>query len=320
MGEIIKFNHVTKMYKKTTALHNLSFSIDSNEIVGLLGPNGAGKTTIIKLIATLTYPTKGEILINEKVNKKKNPIISCIMEGNRNLYWKLTVKENIEFFLALKGINYKTKKEQIETLIDEFELGSKRNELVQNLSRGMQQKLSILIALLEDSQIILLDEPTLGLDVSTLRDLEELIPKIPSQMNKSLVITSHDMRFVEKVCNKILIIRKGQLIAEKTIDEFKNMVDTKLGTVRVKNLNGLEAELKEHSIPFTEEKNKYIISFKNVSQFIEILDLCKENGEIIDFHYGQLEFEDLFLKIINDSEGGQIVADESIHKERSHSS
>ncbi|AJO21815.1 ABC transporter ATP-binding protein [Heyndrickxia coagulans] len=180
------------------------------------------------------------------------------MEGNRNLYWKLTVKENIEFFLALKGINYKTKKEQIETLIDEFELGSKRNELVQNLSRGMQQKLSILIALLEDSQIILLDEPTLGLDVSTLRDLEELIPKIPSQMNKSLVITSHNMRFVEKVCNKILIIRKGQLIAEKTIDEFKNMVDTKLGTVRVKDLNGLEAELKEHSIPFTEEKIKYI--------------------------------------------------------------
>ncbi|ATW82289.1 ABC transporter ATP-binding protein [Heyndrickxia coagulans] len=198
------------------------------------------------------------MLINEKVNKKKNPIISCIMEGNRNLYWKLTVKENIEFFLALKGINYKTKKEQIETLIDEFELGSKRNELVQNLSRGMQQKLSILIALLEDSQIILLDEPTLGLDVSTLRDLEELIPKIPSQMNKSLVITSHNMRFVEKVCNKILIIRKGQLIAEKTIDEFKNMVDTKLGTVRVKDLNGLEAELKEHSIPFTEEKIKYI--------------------------------------------------------------
>ncbi|WP_368013972.1 ATP-binding cassette domain-containing protein [Heyndrickxia coagulans] len=196
--------------------------------------------------------------MNEKVNKKKNPIISCIMEGNRNLYWKLTVKENIEFFLALKGINYKTKKEQIETLIDEFELGSKRNELVQNLSRGMQQKLSILIALLEDSQIILLDEPTLGLDVSTLRDLEELIPKIPSQMNKSLVITSHNMRFVEKVCNKILIIRKGQLIAEKTIDEFKNMVDTKLGTVRVKDLNGLEAELKEHSIPFTEEKIKYI--------------------------------------------------------------
>ncbi|CDO04777.1 SkfA peptide export ATP-binding protein SkfE [Oceanobacillus picturae] len=298
MEQIVKFNHVTKKYKNITAINDLSFSIDSNDIVGLLGPNGAGKTTIIKLIATLTYPTNGEIYINGKVNKKKNPIISCIMEGNRSLYWKLTVKENIEFLLTLKGTDYKAKREKIEELLQEFNLISKVNELVQNLSRGMQQKLSILIALLEDSQIILLDEPTLGLDVSTLRDLEVLLPKIPSKMNKSLLITSHDMRFVEKVCNKIMVIQKGQLITEKDTDEFKNIIDTKSGTIKVKDFGGLDKELNEHKLSYEYEKETINISFESLSQFMDVLNICKDRGEIIEFNYGQLKFEDLFLEMI----------------------
>ncbi|WJE16378.1 ABC transporter ATP-binding protein [Halobacillus sp. ACCC02827] len=298
MKEIIRFENVTKKYKETTAIEPLNFHIDRQDIVGLLGPNGAGKTTILKMIATLTYPTSGDIYINGKPNRKKNPIISCIMEGNRNLYWKLTVKENIEFLLTLKGTNYKTKQDQITTLMDEFALTSKRNELVQNLSRGMQQKLSILIALVEDTQIILLDEPTLGLDVSTLRDLEKLLPSIPHQMNKSLLITSHDMRFVEKVCNRVMILQEGKLVAEKHAEELKTMMDAKTGTVTVKDMGGMEGVLEQQCLAFVKDNDGLHITFHNMEEFMGILELAGDKGEIIAFHYGQTALEDLFLEAI----------------------
>lgn len=309
MTSIIKFEGVTKKYPSgTLAVDDISFQIFENEIVGLLGPNGAGKTTIIKLLCSLTNPTKGNIYIYDKLKKKKSTIISVVLEGNRNLFWKLTVLENIKYMLALKGIKFKEKSKLVDDLLVKMNLDAKRNALVGDLSRGMQQKVAVIIALIDDSKIILLDEPTLGLDVESVIDIQELIQFIAKEMNKSVIITSHDMRFIESTCSRAIIINSGRKIAESKVDEFKALFEKK--QVDITFDNGHSTVIEEFAnldIPISKKEEAYMVNFScenNDTIFFDVMDILRRNHcKVNDITYSDINLETAFLEIIKQDRG-----------------
>lgn len=200
MEKIIEVRGIKKQYTKrkskeiVTAVNDVSFDVHKGEVLGLLGPNGAGKTSTIKMICGLLKPDEGSIHINgldiQKNRLRSLKHISAVLEGNRNLYWRLTVRENLEYFAGNRGQSRKEVAPQIEKLLQQFNLKEKEHELVQGLSRGMQQKLAIAVALLANTDVILLDEPTLGLDVEISYELRESLKK-SSRMNNEQSSLAH---------------------------------------------------------------------------------------------------------------------------------
>lgn len=232
---LIEVKGLKKGYKKrktkewVQAVNDVNFTVKRGEILGLLGPNGAGKTTTIKMICGLIVPDEGEVVING-ITMQKNRLkglehISAVLEGNRNLYWRLTARENLEYFAGNRGNSRKEKASEIEELLHEFKLKQKENELVSNLSRGMQQKLALAVALLADSDVILLDEPTLGLDIETGYEVRQLLKKI-SEAGKTIIISTHDMPVVQDLCERTVIINDGKVIADEKVEELMNLFET----------------------------------------------------------------------------------------------
>src|SRR5690625_4096209 len=237
METIVEVKHLMKTYKKRrskeliTAVNDVSFSVRRGEILGLLGPNGAGKTSTIKMICGLLTPDSGTITINGVNNQEKRldtlRDISAVLEGNRNIYWRLTVRENLEYFAGNRGLSRKEVAPNVEKLLQQFRLKEKEKELVNRLSRGMQQKLAIAVAMLADSEVILLDEPTLGLDVETGYEVREILKNIVATEQRTIIISSHDMSVIQDICDRTVIINHGEVV---TNDKVENLM--KLFSVR----------------------------------------------------------------------------------------
>src|SRR5690625_919904 len=179
------------------AVDGVSFEVAKGEVLGLLGPNGAGKTTTIKMICGLIRPDSGRVSVlgidNRHDRQKALRHISAVLEGNRNLYWRLTVRENMEYFAGNRGRSRRAVKGRIDDLLGSFDLKGKENELVNSLSRGMQQKLAIAVAMLADTEVLLLDEPTLGLGVETAHEGRGHLRRIASEEgNAGLMRTAHE--------------------------------------------------------------------------------------------------------------------------------
>ncbi|WP_345739430.1 ABC transporter ATP-binding protein [Virgibacillus salarius] len=237
MEAIIEVKNLKKVYKKRKtkesliAVDDISFSVNRGEILGLLGPNGAGKSTMIKMICGLLIPDDGSIIVNG-INTQKKRLdalrhISAVLEGNRNLYWRLSVKENLEYFAGNRGLSSKDIAEQIEGLLTKFNLKDKENELVNRLSRGMQQKLAIAVAMLADSDIILLDEPTLGLDIETSYEVRELLKSIAKGYNRTIIISSHDMDVIQAICNRTIVINYGKVVANDNVENLLRLFEVR---------------------------------------------------------------------------------------------
>lgn len=241
MEPIITVKQLNKTYKKRKtkeviqAVDNISFTVQKGEILGLLGPNGAGKTTTIKMICGLLVPDSGEITINglgqNGSRLKSLEHISAVLEGNRNLYWRLTVRENLEYFAGNRGMSRKDVKENVEQLLTSFRLKDKENELVNRLSRGMQQKLAIAVAMLANSEVILLDEPTLGLDVETSYEVRELLKEIVKKHNRTIIISSHDMDVIQEVCDRTIIINGGKVVTDDKVENLLKLFDVRSYTI-----------------------------------------------------------------------------------------
>lgn len=218
--------NLTKNYGTVRALDDISFSVKKGSICGILGPNGSGKTTTIKSICNLIIPDGGKIKIYGKDNEKSTNRISAVFEGNRNLYWRLTPRENLRYFAGIRGLGGKRLERDIDMLLDRFNLTDKRNVVVNNLSRGMQQKVAIAMTLICNTDVILLDEPTLGLDVQSHLDIKNILMDITSDSDKTILLSTHDMNLVQDVCEDIVILNKGKVVAEDNIQNLLNMLNT----------------------------------------------------------------------------------------------
>lgn len=211
---------------KVKVVKDVSFSVEPGEIFAFLGPNGAGKTTTIKMIVGLIAPDSGSVLVNGKntrnnANAQKD--IGAVLEGNRNIYWRMTTFENLVYFNVHKGCSLKHSKQVATELLQRFNLSEKRDTQVQYLSRGMQQKLSIAIAMAHKPKLLLLDEPTLGLDVTTTIEVIRLMKELRDE-GISIVLTTHQLDVAQKLSDRIAIIDKGLIIKQRSkkdlIEEF----------------------------------------------------------------------------------------------------
>ncbi|MBW4522028.1 MAG: ABC transporter ATP-binding protein [Scytolyngbya sp. HA4215-MV1] len=223
---ILEADHLKKSYryqgKSIEAVRDVSLKIAAGEVLAFLGPNGAGKTTTIKMIAGLILPDQGWVRIVD-LDPHRDPrclrSLGAVLEGNRNVYWRLTPLENLEYFGVLRGLSRKVARQRGQELLERFSLTEKRNAIVQNLSRGMQQKLAIAVALIHQPQLLLLDEPTLGLDVEATEDVKKLVKEI-SRAGCALLLTTHQLNIAEELSDRVAIIHKGEILAEEPTDEL----------------------------------------------------------------------------------------------------
>ena len=216
--EIIKVNNVSKYYKKLRALNNVSFTINEGELYGLLGVNGAGKTTLLKILSGLTNMTSGEFIVSGFNNNQMDEIkkLIDISPQETAVAKNLTVKENLEFFQDLynqKDIDY------LDQIVNDLGLSEVLNQRAKTLSGGYQRRLSIALGLISKPKILLLDEPTLGLDVLARRELWKIINKFKGKI--TIILTSHYLEEIEALCDRVAIMSKGDLLIEGTINEIK---------------------------------------------------------------------------------------------------
>lgn len=295
----MSFNQLIAKSESIKAVDNISFDILAGEIVGFLGPNGAGKTTTIKMIAGLINPDKGAIEYNIK-----NPTIGVVLEGARNIYWRLTVWENLIYYGGLRNMPGKQVVERSKLLLDEFGLSDKTHKPVQTLSRGMQQKLAIIIAILHDPDLILLDEPTLGLDVMSTRAIKQRIKELAHQQNKAVLITTHQMDLAQHICDRIVVFSKGKIVATDTPAGLRKFLDC---TEVEMSLTSKEWHAIEHLFanlsPEVEELDsanlEITLTLQSREQIFEITTALQQNGIVpYRFTMGDPNLEDIFVNII----------------------
>ena len=223
---MIEINNLTKKYKEKTAVNDLSLTINKGELFSLLGTNGAGKTTTIKILSTLILPTSGNIKINNLdiiKDKRKIKEIINISPQETAIAPNLTVLENLYFIADIYKIP--NKKEKVEELIKIFKLEEVLKQKAKTLSGGYQRKLSIAISLINNPKVLFLDEPTLGLDVISRRELWKVIKSLKG--NTTIILTTHYMEEAEELSDRIGIMNKGKLIRLGTAKELMSSVKAK---------------------------------------------------------------------------------------------
>ncbi len=229
MGLAIELNSLSKVYhlnngKSFKAVDQLSLEIPAGQVIGFLGPNGAGKTTTIKMICDIISPTEGSVKLNGyRVKEQRHKAlaqIGAVLEGTRNIYWQLTPIQNLTYFGRLKGMRSKALSDHCEYLLRALDVWDKKNEQVSSLSRGSQQKVAIACALITDPPIILLDEPTLGLDVKASRIIKQWITELAQKHQKTIVLTTHQLDIAEQLCERIVIMNKGKVIADQPTQDL----------------------------------------------------------------------------------------------------
>jgi ABC-2 type transport system ATP-binding protein len=230
MSVILNARNLEKTFhgrgKSVRAVQDVSLQLYEGEVLAFLGPNGAGKTTTIKMIAGLILPDAGTVEIvgmNPHHNPRAMQQLGAVLEGSRNLYWKLTPEENIEYFGVLRGLTRRTARIRGKQLLERFELSHKGKTPVQELSRGMQQKVAIAVALVHRPRVLLLDEPTLGLDVEASEVVKEIVTNI-AQEGCGVLLTTHQLEIAEELSQRVMIIQQGQILVEepttKLIQQF----------------------------------------------------------------------------------------------------
>lgn len=321
---MIQVENITKRYGNFTAVDGISFDIDEGEIVGFLGPNGAGKSTTMNMITGFIEPSEGRIIVDgydiSKKPKKAKRQIGYMPEGVP-LYSDLTVKEFVAYMADLKGCDKKTKKEEIKKVLEETGLTEVQNKLTKNLSRGYKQRVSMAGALVGNPKVIILDEPTVGLDPKQVTEIRTLIKNLGKK--HTVILSSHILSEVSQICNRVIIINKGKIVAIDTPENLENKVaQNNVVYVTVEDPENKMDSIKEKlnnikDIQFVVENEdktkKYIIKGeKDIDLRKEIFEtLAKEGITIFEMKKADATLEDAFMKLINDSTNSNNTTEEN---------
>ncbi len=218
----VDVRRLTKTYgrgaRTLTAVKPMTMTIPPGHVLGLLGPNGAGKTTTIKMIAGLIAPSSGTVRVKGFDVARQRSLavrqIGAVLEGSRNVYWPLSAWQNLLYFGRLKGLRGPEIKPRARQLLTELGLWERRHERVGSFSRGMQQKVAVAAALIADPPVVLLDEPTLGLDVEAARTVKGWVARLARHEGKAIVLTTHQLEVAQELADRIAVIREGDIIAD----------------------------------------------------------------------------------------------------------
>jgi ABC-2 type transport system ATP-binding protein len=308
----VQVNEITKAYPGTSklAVSEVSFSLHSGEILALLGPNGAGKTTTVKMAAGLITPTSGTISVmgHDIVGERRMGIrhIGAVLEGARNLYWRLSAVENLRYFGNLRLVPRQELNGRISELLSLFGLSEHKHKEVGKFSRGMQQKLAITAALLHDPKVLLLDEPTLGLDVQAAKQLEKSIVELARQEGKAILLTTHMMDLAERLADQIYVINQGQKVAYDSTSALLEQYNGQRKVTEIQVVGGVSEPLipaMQHAFPevsTTADAEFTRITWPSIEQekVMQLLNFLNEQGvTILSVGRRQASLEEVFLSL-----------------------
>ena len=295
-----------------TAVDGVNLQIEQGEIFGLLGPNGAGKTTTIRMLCTLLEPTSGSARVNgydiQKQATQVRQSLGTILAGERSIYWKLTGRENLEYFAALYHIPTDTARKRIDELLSRMELNERANELVEKYSTGMRQRIALSRALLARPPILLLDEPTLGLDPQAARRVRELVAELKEE-GHTILLTTHYMEEADLLSDRIGIIDQGKIIALDTPGSLKQRINQN-EIVRME-ISGWHPELSKvmESLPDTsnlvtrslDSDSLYEVSLQTANSrrvLPGIIETVNQNGtHLVNMNIVRPSLEDVFIHL-----------------------
>lgn len=311
---MIEITNVTKKYGNFTAVDDISFTIQNGEIIGFLGPNGAGKSTTMNMITGYIEPTEGTITVNgydiQKKPQKAKKQIGYMPEGVP-LYQDLTVKEFVTYMAELKKVDKKVKKEEVEKAITETGIKDVEKKLIRNLSRGYKQRVSMAGALVGSPDVLILDEPTVGLDPKQITEIRSLIKELGKE--HTIILSSHILSEVSQLCERVIIINKGKIVAIDTPENLEKATQEKniiLVTVedkqnKMKEINTLIPEIAkcEEVKDNGDGTKQYMIEAKENAdlrkQLFEVLP--KNDITIFELKKAETSLEDAFITLINKS-------------------
>jgi len=303
---IIEVRKLEKSYGDLTAVKGISFDVQKSEILGILGPNGSGKTTTLKSILGLIEFDHGTVHVGGlSIQKERKRILErtgAVLEGARNTYWYLSPRENLSYFAALRGLSRKEASGRIEYLLESLDLKDVADKELRQFSAGMKQKCALACAFVHDPDILLLDEPTLGLDVEISRLIRDWLRRIVSEEGKTILITSHDMDFIESVCGRILIIRKGEIISHETVASLKERFAGKYFDLELSEApSPLLMERMSQLGQISAEGSRLRAELQVLDNLLPMLTAISESGIFLtDIRTVENDLEDIFIQMIKE--------------------
>jgi ABC-2 type transport system ATP-binding protein len=317
---VIRVSNLRKTYQggdgEVVAVDDVSFSIERGSLVGLLGPNGAGKTTVIKSILGIVLPDSGEVEVNgidvHENQRQAYRHVGAVLEGARNIYWRLTVRENLEFFARLAGLDPSAHSAYHEELLEKLNLTDRADSVVNELSRGMKQKVSLAAVLARKPDVVFLDEPTLGLDVESSLDLREELSRLVEDEEMTVVLSSHDMDVIEELCERVVILNEGEVLVD---DAVENLVDgfrsetvrlTITGGDRDRTRTELDREYTIKNWSAVGEQVRFDVRLPDGNDLGPLVNELDEQGhQVVSVETQEPDFEEAFLRLTGShTEGG----------------
>lgn len=303
--KVIEIKDLVKKYEENIAVDNINLSIEEGEVYGILGPNGAGKSTTISLICGLLFPTSGEIKILGKDIRKNSISVKRnlgLVPQNIALYRDFTAYENIKFFGELYGLKGKELNEAIDKALEFTELVDVKKKKADEFSGGMLRRLNIACAIVHSPKILIMDEPTVGIDPQSRNNIMQAVKKL-NKKGVTIIYTTHYMEEAESLCTKIAIIDKGKIIVEGTKEELKDIVSDKkilnIGVDDIYKVNLESLRNVEGVIDISINNNNVIItSSKDVNNLSKIIkEISNEDLKINDLGFKEITLETVFLSL-----------------------
>lgn len=295
---MLKVENVTKYYDKNLAVNNLSFTINKGEIFGLLGVNGAGKTTTFRMIMGLLEPTSGKITINgENVSYELAEKIGFLTE-ERSLLTKLTVKEQVLYYGTLKGMSKKDILEKLDYWLNRFGVSEYKERKLKELSKGNQQKIQFITAIIHEPELLVLDEPFTGLDPINVELFMTIIKEF-KEKGKMIIFSSHRMEHVELFCEKLIILKKGETVLSGSLKEIKKNYQKKIihlnADIDIEKLKKIKGVLEV--IP----KNlDIIVKIENDKYIKDVFEEVKKSPRVTKFLVEDASLNEIFVNIVGE--------------------
>lgn len=293
-----------------TAVKDVSFAVESGEIIGLLGPNGAGKTTTIKSILGLILPDEGEVRIQgiDVYDRPRRAYehVDAMLEGARNDYWRLTVRENLRYFAAIQGQNPDAVADRHEALLDQLDIADKADTEVRDLSRGMKQKVSLASILATNVSVAFLDEPTLGLDIETSLTLRRELVRLAEERGMTLLVSSHDMGVIESVCDRVIIMNEGQIVANNTVGNLLDDFTRRGYRITARDVDEATfSDLRERfdvtGVERIDGQTRFEVTVDS-AEFYRLTDIMEHHGlELVTIETVQPDLADVFVEMTREA-------------------
>lgn len=303
---MIKVENLTKKYGDFAALDGVSFNMQEGEVIGVLGPNGAGKTTLLRILVTFLEPTAGKVMIdgfdiNKPLHEQKIKSKIGYLPEHAPLYEDMIVDEYLRFVGKMQGIDKNNLEEAVLRVMEECGLREKENKEISTLSKGYRQRLGIAQALIHDPKIVILDEPTTGLDPNQRIEIRNLIKEIGK--SKTVILSSHVLSEIQSTCSRVLIIKKGKIVADGTPESLENnnrnqsIINAEVDELganivpRLKSITGIE-EVEINGNRITIITTLEIDLRKDIAKII-----IEENSGLLELTRKQANLEDVFIEL-----------------------